>query len=174
MLVLQHIWHSPFWKIIKYCKFFGENEEWALFFISVVPLCVFGQKVLEKASCHVYWNLTNRKFKALHDPRVHMVCASLSSQLCWLFEAFDNEKELLYKTLAVQFQCNERVTVPPRLDALTEQISAAAHTIYSKCYTTHMQEKIGWWTRDAGIKSNTYILTILGTNDVCVCKQTNL
>ena len=23
--VLQHIWHSPFWKIIKYCKKFGEN-----------------------------------------------------------------------------------------------------------------------------------------------------
>ena len=36
-----------------------------------------------------------------------------------------------------------------------------------------MQEKIGWWTRDAGIKSNTYILTILDTNDVCVAnKQT--
>ena len=25
--VLQYIWHSSFWKIIKYCKKFGENEE---------------------------------------------------------------------------------------------------------------------------------------------------
>ena len=89
--------------------------------------------------CLLYLNLTNRKFKAFYDPRVYyaMCFVRLSSQLCWLFEAFDNEKELLYKTLAVQFQCNERVIVPPRLDALTEQISAAAHTIYSKCYTTH-------------------------------------
>ena len=25
--VLLHIWHSPLWKIIKYCKKFGENKE---------------------------------------------------------------------------------------------------------------------------------------------------
>ena len=50
--------------------------------------------------CLLYLNLTNRKFKALYDPRVYyaMCFVRLSSQLCWLFEAFDNEKELLYKT----------------------------------------------------------------------------
>ena len=162
------------------------TQVFGYFFVKVVstlfPTQLFHYAFLETKNiwdkhwrCLLYLNLTNRKFKALYDPRVYyaMCFVRLSSQLCWLFEAFDNEKELLYKTLAVQFQCNERVIVPPRLDALTEQISAAALTIYSKCYTTHMQEKIGWWTRDAGIKSNTYILTILGTNDVCVAnKQT--
>ena len=105
-----------------------------------------------------------------------MFCASLFSTLLTIWSLWQWKRASLQNAgcaASTSFQCNERVIVPPRLDALTEQISAAALTIYSKCYTTHMQEKIGWWTRDAGIKSNTYILTILDTNDVCVAnKQT--
>ena len=66
-----------------------------------------------------------------------------------------------------------RHSTAPRLDALTEQISAAAHTIYSKCYTTHAGKNRlmdqGRWNKIEYL----YILTILGTNDVCVAnKQT--
>ena len=90
-------------------------------------------------------------------------CASLFSTLLTIWSLWQWKRASLQNAgcAASTFQCNERVIVPPRLDALTEQISAAAHTPYTQSVTLHMQEKIGWWTRDAEIKSNIFQLPIL-------------
>ena len=50
--VLRHIWHTPFWKIIKYSKKFGENEEKSFNYSITLKMAAFGTKnVYSTLSC---------------------------------------------------------------------------------------------------------------------------